>query len=238
MFVPIRFTCCFYCSTNAIKTAISDLLDNLPPDAWLLVRDRMLLPVMRRLPKMNGRWADLAQPLPPCPSDRDQARCWELCRMVRQPPPDVQFFEHFYALASALKPKDQVWLQLNLARNNDVILKAVTAISGSTRKRERPQTVSDIAECGALPYALMLAHNLRGRRRSVMQDFARQVEEAIERENHIRLLVVLAARGSEHTLSVLNADILRMIVGKTRAEIVLMEEVLKDYVEHDLSVCI
>ena len=101
LILPIEYTCCFRCSEESIKSKVDDLIsDKLPTkEAWHSAKDRMLLPVLRRLSLLDARmpmtWTDTSIPLPQCPpapkdSDEDKRirsliriRFWELCRMAR-----------------------------------------------------------------------------------------------------------------------------------------------------------
>jgi hypothetical protein len=104
--LPVEFSCCFRCSSESIKAKVDDLIssnDPLPNEAaWLAARDRMLLPVLRRIAALDTshamppRWTDLSQALPPCPPGQSRfmgeehrirslarIRFWEMCRMAR-----------------------------------------------------------------------------------------------------------------------------------------------------------
>jgi len=57
VFIPIIYTCCFTCSTKLVKAQVDSLLESLPADAWPACRDRMLMPVLRRLSAMDSKGA-------------------------------------------------------------------------------------------------------------------------------------------------------------------------------------
>jgi hypothetical protein len=99
--LPVEFACCFRCSEESIKSKVEDLISDILPteEAWNAARDRMLMPVLRRLSQVDARmplaWTNTSIPLPQCPPGptsniEDQRirsliriRFWELCRMAR-----------------------------------------------------------------------------------------------------------------------------------------------------------
>ena len=255
MFVPILFTCCFHCSVKAVKSSIADLLLDLPPGAWVACRERILLPILRQiasLAAMPARWADPGFELPCCPppperpSNRTRAlikiRYWEMCRLVRVVRPSGELFGHFHTLADYIvglldaQNTAALWLQINLANNRDVVLRTVAHVAASKRPRQMPDVVADLAACGALHYAHMLATHIEGRNRATTDDFARQIQHEIENQERMRLMLALSSKDPNSSLHALSGDMLRAVVALTHTEPVLLEDVLREYVEHDIYV--
>jgi len=157
--LPVEFACCFRCSTESIKSKVDDLLLEKLPDetTWLAARDRMLIPVLRNLCRLNNsmslEWIDLSKPLPGCPAgvsyseDEDKItqkriliRFWELCRMTRlsydvyqtgTQQPDGTFFDAFYDLASSI---------MDMIRPN---VRPISLITTEPQIRERSQKTDD-----------------------------------------------------------------------------------------------
>ncbi|MBV5276738.1 hypothetical protein JZU56_02605, partial [bacterium] len=71
--LPVEFACCFRCSEESIKSKVEDLISDILPteEAWNAARDRMLMPVLRRLSQVDARmplaWTNTSIPLPQCP---------------------------------------------------------------------------------------------------------------------------------------------------------------------------
>ena len=96
---PMKFDCCFHCSTHAGLLKVENLLKEkfTCESAWLQARDRMLQPILRRMAEasqgyMPVRWTDARMPLPtyeslgaePSGIKRDvRSIFWRLCRIVR-----------------------------------------------------------------------------------------------------------------------------------------------------------
>lgn len=96
---PIRFDCCFDCSTYANKHKVDLLIQEKLPSsaAWIHARDHMLLPVLRRMVLVSSgimpmRWTDLDTTLPERASMWEEGNLtkrkiklyfWQLCSMVR-----------------------------------------------------------------------------------------------------------------------------------------------------------
>jgi hypothetical protein len=96
---PIKFDCCFECTTYSNKHKVDILIqEKLPSNAaWLQARDRMLLPILQRMVLasfgiMPTRWTALGSELPERESiwmEKDLTKrkiklyFWHLCSMVR-----------------------------------------------------------------------------------------------------------------------------------------------------------
>jgi len=129
-----------------------------------------------------------------------------------------------------------LWLQVKLIRNEDRVLRIVRSVAASRYVRCLRGYVRHFAQCGCLPYALMLAKNIRGRRNVVMADFARQIQDEIDSEDAIRLTISVSLKDSGSLLHALGADLLRLVVDAARQPgIVLWEDVLRGFVAHDIG---
>jgi len=260
IYLPIIFTCCYSCSINYVKSCVDSLLESPPEGAWPLCRDGMLMPVLRRLAELDPKrrmplsWLDLATPLAMCPDSSSildysiKVRYWQLCSMVRvgwRP----EYFKTFEALAASILSilaKDDVsaydeglWLQVKLIRNEDRVLRLVKCVAQSKWVREWKGYVRHLSECCCLQYALVLARQIKSKRPWVMKAFVSQLEDEIDRENHLRLTVWSAVKDQGSTLHALGADVLRIILDHARQpEIVLWEDVLRGHIQHDIRAAV
>jgi hypothetical protein len=214
----------------------------------------MLMPILRRLAELDHRmplsWLDLAKPLAMCPAststadDAIRVRYWQLCSMVRsgwKP----EFFKTFESLADSIlsllgKDRcDAARVQIKLIRNEDHGLRIVMCVAKSKWVREWKGYVRQFARCGCLNYALTLARHIKNKRPFVTKAFVTQIEDEIERENRLRLTVWSALKDKESSLHCLGADVLRMVLDRAREpEVILWEDVLRDFIEHDIGTAV
>ena len=90
--------CCFRCALESVKARVDTALDCFPVEKWPICRDRLLMPVVRRIAlfdpqaRMPLSWLDFERSLPgfPCNSDGPypvtmaiKIRYWEICRLLR-----------------------------------------------------------------------------------------------------------------------------------------------------------
>ena len=258
VYIPVIFTCCYSCSVNYIKSCVDSLLESPPEDSWPLCRDRMFVPVLRRLAELDPKrrmplsWLDPETPLVICPNVSSivdysiKVRYWQLCWMVRMGWRQ-EFFRTFEALADSIlsilakdDARDEgLWLQIKLIRNEDRVLRIVKCVAESKWVREWKGYVRHFSQCGSLKYALLLAKNIKSKRPCVMKAFVSQIEDEIDRENHLRLTVWTAVKDRNSSLHALGADVLRMILDQTRPpEIVLWEDVLGGFIQHDIRAAV
>ena len=260
MFIPIRFACCFQHATESVKSDIADLIEPIAPELWPVARDKMLLPVLHRMADFDARlprqWISAAT-LPPCPppptgnTERIKAliqiRFWMLCRMARRPEPRV--FDTFFSVADSImtlvvKIEDSctaasagLWTQISLVANVDPVLQTVSNVANSSKVRDRTAVVDRLEECGALEYALMLAEHMTGKRQHVVDAFVRQLECALERQAAMRTVLAAAMTDTKSTLYPLGSDLLQIVVAHTHEpRLILWEDILRDRIEHDISV--
>jgi hypothetical protein len=99
LITPLRFECCFHCSTYSNTLKIDKLLEaQLPTEGvWLNTQEKLLLPILKRVAQasrgiMPMRWVDKHTPLPERDSlkletesnkRRMRMHFWDLCHMAR-----------------------------------------------------------------------------------------------------------------------------------------------------------
>jgi len=260
VYLPLVFTCCFACSTNHTKACVESLLESLPAAAWPQCRDRMLMPILRRLAELDRRmplsWLDLAKPLAIRPVSMSVAddlilvRYWQLCSMVRSgwKPEFFKIFESLAASILSLVSPDsgflhakncELYFQIKLIKNEDHVLRIVINVARSKWVRDWRSYVKYLARCGGLNYALALAKNIKNKRPFVTKAFVSQLEDEIAREDHLRLTAWSALKDKESSLHALGTDVLRMVLERAREpEVILWEDVLRDFIEHDIGAAV
>lgn len=100
---------------------------------------------------------------------------------------------------------------------------------------QKQSYVDTMDEGGALEYGRLLANSLTGTYGQPLQDLISMIDKRIQEQNDHRLVLATAITDKGSSLHILGADILRMIGVKTYAEeVVLWEDVLHPYIEHDV----
>ena len=194
--------CCFHCSIRVVKSQISAVTENMPPDAWeKSVKPAMILPLLRRLAlvdplrRMPLYWLDedrLEFP-PNCPFNTGNGivvRYWELCHMLRVGPSNREiFFSSFQALASnimnimitreglAIPPEVYLglWHQVAVIGGADNIvseLRELLARARSGRQLRIEELARYIERCGAVDYVFFLVEKMASEMGA--QDFRRR----------------------------------------------------------------
>lgn len=281
--LPMEFSCCFHCSTKSIKSKVQKLLQSkksLPNEAaWNICRERMLIPVLRRIARVDKRceerWLD-NNSLPKRFSEQTKInfseiirkKYWNLCFMVQQDyahynteykkvlGTEDPFFiafsnicENIMRMIFKFEKKriitdeiHQLWSQIRLLRNHDDSMEIVQKVSYSRHENlaENPTLlhfVDNLTRIGTLDYALVLAENTTGIHAPTMSRFEEMITERIEIEKEKRLILAVSLNDKNSSLFHLGPDLLRIIMTPP-PEMVMWEEVLSGYIEHDIMAII
>lgn len=259
MLIPISVACCVRCGFRKTKLCVDDLIDNMPEEATTLCIQHMLRPTMRRIAKLDPtsmppRWLEkMPTRLPEIHENTARSlitvRYWEICRILGTLSRIHRIIlEQLHSLAIAILRKlhtvpgihpgdiSRAWFQVNLMSNTDSAASVVLLVSESPRSLDSSAAmVENLAECGALRYALTLAENIQPRFPTGLEDLRLKIKSQIRNEEHRMLLLATAITDADSSLHILGRDMIWRIAQLLRPpRIILWEDLLRPYIDHHM----